>query len=219
MSAAEKRGWLELGAGPVAQVLGRVLDAEPGLRVMADDGPHHAQRAVSCLVAPKAHDLVLLARPARGPLYVLGVLERHDHDEPVPVSVGEDVRVEVKGNLDVAARGRLELRSLEELALGATRVTVRALESRLASQTVEVAANVAELRAQAAKVVADSIDTVVDRLLTRADRAYRFVTELDVVRSKEMDRRASSTMNLRAENTFLTSDELVKVQGDQIHLG
>jgi hypothetical protein len=68
-------------------------------------------------------------------------------------------------------------------------------------------------------VVADSCDSVFDRLLQRVKRSYRFVEEHDQVRAAQIDYVAQNNASLRGENTLITAKDLVKVDGEQIHLG
>jgi DNA anti-recombination protein RmuC len=78
----------------------------------------------------------------------------------------------------------------------------------------KVDAEVSRMRATFA-----TVDTVMERLSQRAKRVYRFVEELDQLRARRADYAAKETFQVHAHDTLLTSDQLVKIDGDQIHVG
>ncbi len=43
--------------------------------------------------------------------------------------------------------------------------------------------------------------------------------ELDQVKAEHIDYAASASMSLHAQNALVTAEELVKVDGEQIHVG
>jgi Protein of unknown function (DUF3540) len=51
-------------------------------------------------------------------------------------------------------------------------------------------------------------------------RSYRTVTEMDQLRAERIDHvAAEQAMNLRGKDTLMTAERLVKVDGEQIHMG
>jgi hypothetical protein len=50
-------------------------------------------------------------------------------------------------------------------------------------------------------------------------RSYRFVEEADQVKAQRIDYAAEKSVCLRGENALVVAEELVKVDGGQIHLG
>ena len=48
-------------------------------------------------------------------------------------------------------------------------------------------------------------------------RSYRAVEETDQLRAGQIDYVAKETLSLHGENALLTAEELVKVDGEQIH--
>ena len=69
------------------------------------------------------------------------------------------------------------------------------------------------------KVLAVSVDSVVTRVSERVARSYRTVDEIDQVKAGQIDYTAKEQIRMHAKNTIVTSDNLVKVYGDQIHFG
>ena len=63
------------------------------------------------------------------------------------------------------------------------------------------------------------MDSVTERWTQKTKRSYRFVEEMDITRAQEIDTRASGTLSMRGKNAITTAEELVKMDGRQIHLG
>ena len=68
-------------------------------------------------------------------------------------------------------------------------------------------------------LVTETLDSVLDRFSQRVKRSYRTVEETDQLKAERIDYTASSTMSLHGENALVTAEQLVKVDGEQIHLG
>ena len=182
--------------------MAEVLARQDALITLSREGERvTACRAVSCLVEPEPGDLVLLGGAASR-LYVLAVLER---------AGGAPVCLAVAGDMEIAAGGRLALRS-EALDVAATTgaVTVGALS--LAGGKVSV-------RFGAMTLVADAIESLVTRLMTRAKRSYRFVEESEQLRAADIDYRAEGHLHLRGETSTVQARVLVKMDANQIHMG
>jgi len=62
-------------------------------------------------------------------------------------------------------------------------------------------------------------DSVVERLSQRVRRSYRKVEELEQVHAQQLDYVATKNVSVRGHNTLLTAEELVKLDGEQVHLG
>jgi len=53
----------------------------------------------------------------------------------------------------------------------------------------------------------------------RMKRSYRVVDELDQVKAERIDYEAKEDVSLHGKNALITAEGLIKVDGDQIHLG
>ena len=69
------------------------------------------------------------------------------------------------------------------------------------------------------KVIGDLLESFADRVVQFARWSQRTVDGIDQVRSQHIDYRAEHTLQLQAENLVADAANLVKVDGDQIHLG
>ncbi|HEY4119412.1 MAG TPA: DUF3540 domain-containing protein [Byssovorax sp.] len=200
-------------AGTVARV------ADGAIHVQTSAGEYRAARAASCLVAPAPGDVVLVSTLADGESYVVAVLERPGAGSTA-LEIDGDLSVRAPaGRVVVAARDGIDLAASRSVSIVAGAFDVTAREASLAFEALDVVSTRVRAELGRVKTVAAAIDTVVDRWTERVKRSYRRVDELDQVRAGRIDYEAKKSMNLRAESAILTAEELVKIDGGQVHLG
>jgi hypothetical protein len=177
-----------------------------------------ARRAVSCLVAPMPGDTVLLALSPRG-VHLLAVLER---------DAGAAVRVEADGDLELrSVRGRVALRgpagvdvlSAAAVRVAAPEVAVEAGRGRLVAEALVVCGATLDARFVTTRAALDAVDLTALRVATRTRWSFRHVEESDHLRAGRIDHAAETTLCLRAEHAVVHAESLVKMDGQQIHLG
>lgn len=191
---------------------------DDGLRVRGDDGESRTVlRAVSCLVAPREGDRVLLAG-AGAEWYALAVLQR-DGDAVELEAEGDVTLRSRRGAVTVAGAGEVRVMSGEAVRLAAGEVSVDAGRLQLASKVVEHVGALVSAQVDTVKVLAKAIDSTAERVTQRAKRVFRFVEELDALRAGHVDQAVSELWQLRAKDAMLTAQHLVKMDGDQIHMG
>jgi len=204
--------------GRATQQVGRIETAG-ALVVQTDAGRHEAQRAVSCLVAPQAGDLVLASVLEDGRCYVLAVLERPGDDAAVVLEADGDLSIRPKGRLAVASQEGVTIASGGDVSVASASVSVKTLDASLAADKLGVVGRYLYREIDRIKTVAGVIDDVAERISQRVQRLYRRTEDFEQVRAGKIDMVADQTMSLRGKNTLMTSEELVKVDGEQIHLG
>lgn len=169
----------------------RVEGAE--LVLETERGERRALRATSCLVEPLVGDEVLAVTVPDGRLFVLAVLAR----------CGDAVALSVDGPLRIAAKS-LDL----EAAAGTMRF------GQLAVMATSLLAHT-----DTARVAAKAVDSFCERFSSTVKSCFRRVEELDQLRAGRLDYRTEKEMTLRAENVLASARALVKVDGEQIHIG
>lgn len=199
---------------------GRVLRVEGDLVVVQGAAAEfHCRRAVSCVVDPRADDLVLFAGIASGERYVLAVLERVGDQAAVWSSPGSVTLAAPDGQVTVAARDGVSVVSPAAVRVTTDSVSVTAREGELAVQALTYVGAAVVAGLDDLKLTAQRIDTVAERLSQKLKRAYRSVSEIDQLRAEQGDWSFRKTLGLHAANVVATAKDLVKVDGDQIHLG
>lgn len=195
------------------------VDDDRTVVVRGASAEFRCRRAVSCVVDPRPDDLVLFAGIASGECYVLAVLERTGDQSAVWSAPGSVTLAAPEGQVTVAAREGVHVVTPATVRVTTDSVSLTAREGDVAVQALTyvgaaLAANLDDL-----KLAAQRIDTVADRLSQKLKRAYRSVAEIDQLRAEQGDWSFRKTLGLHAANVVATAKDLVKVDGDQIHLG
>lgn len=202
-----------------SQEIGRVVTAKAGVfAIDAGAGDYDARRAVSCLVEPLVGDVVLVSVSPAGACYVLAVLEREARGASIAVDGDLTVKLPA-GRFLVAAADGVDLVTGAAATITAGEVKVNARAGSVLVESLSVVGSVVQAQVEKAKLYASVIDTSVERLTQRAKRAYRFIEQFEQVRAERLDYSAEKNMSLHAENTLVTAEALVKVDGAEIHLG
>lgn len=201
----------------VFQETAQVISGEP-LRLQSMGLEFQAQRAASCLLKPKAGDEVLVAHLPDRRVYVLAVLTRE----------GQTTELHAEGDLHIqSSQGRIDLRSsqgiglssAQEISASAARISVRAIASAWMSESMTVVAKSVASELEKVHLKAGALDTVLGRLTQKAKRVIRVIEETDHLRAERIDYAVQKSVMIQGENTVVTAKQLVKVDGDQIHLG
>ncbi len=190
------------------------------LHVETDAGTVACRRAVSCLVAPAAGDTVLIATATTGRAWVLAVLEREASDAATRLEVEGDLDLHLKdGKFTVAAQEGVSLVSGKEVNVVSGRFNLNAVDGNVALQRLTYVGKFVRSEVEKIKSLASTFDSVLDRFSQRVKRSYRTVEELEQLKARQLDYKVDKTLAMRSGNALVTAENLVKVDGDQIHLG
>jgi hypothetical protein len=181
--------------------------------------PLKARRAVSCLVEPAIGDRVLVA--ISDDSFVLAVLVKGEAGAPgVTLAVDGDVTLRSRGGkVALVANDAVSLASATKVELNAPELEVRALKTSFFSASLSYIGRALDGEIDRVKVVARSVDRAIDRVTERIQNSFRTVEGIDRVRAKELDIDVEGNFSVHADNTIIGTEKLVKVDGEQIHLG
>lgn len=220
-----------LANASVLQVYGEIVSITDGsFRVRTAAGPVDARRAHSCLVAPIVGDHVLVSvpeAPASAPDapraiaprgYVLAVLERAS-GAPTTVVVEGDLALSAQGRVSVTSPVGVELASPARVDVRAGELSVDASAARFVLGGLSVLASKLKAHLGESSVVGGAIDSVFQRVSQSMKSSFRVVEGTDRLEARDASWTATETLSVRATNTIVTSEQLVKLDGDQIHLG
>lgn len=186
--------------------------------IRAEGRVSRARQAAGCLLAPEAGDRVLVAWIG-DERFVLSVLER-EGTEPSRVEVPGDLELKLpRGRFSVASQDGIDLTTAGETSLTSRVLSLHALEGNVLVDKLRALGSVFTGDVSRVRVVAESVDSIVERVHQRWKRAYRFIEEREQVKAKHLDYRAEQTARIHAENAVMTADDLVKLDGKQVHIG
>ena len=208
-----------IASAPI-HTMGQVVGpATRGYTVRTDDDLVAARRAASCLLEPEPGDVVLLSGQSVDEAYIIAVLERAGGGPACLTFNGDTVLSVSNGALSLAAEGGMTLSTPGDMTVSSDGLTLRGRQAtvllqRLVAVGQEVSASVGRM-----KLVGNLLESVVERVRQSARHSLRTVEDLDQVRSGTVDYRADQLMSLRGANVVATARELVKLDGQQIHVG
>ncbi|HVY46970.1 MAG TPA: DUF3540 domain-containing protein [Minicystis sp.] len=186
--------------------------------VAAGDVRAEARRAVGCLVEPLVGDRVLVAWIGAD-AYVVTVLAR-EGDAPPRLSAERDLEIAApRGKIALTARDAVDLATAGEVSVVSRAFALHAPTASVVVERLKALGTAAEAQFERVTTFASRLERVADVVRERARQAFRDVEGLDQVRAGELDVRASRVAHVHAKHTLLTADELVKLDGDQVHLG
>ena len=210
---------LKVKANQISLDYGKVVGQDgPDFMVVAAGETVKARRAVTCLVEPAAGDVVLLSDDDFGRSYVLSILEREE--EKVSLVFAGDVEVKVnRGRLQTATRDGFDLVSGGDVSLASPRLEINSLQGDLRLRTLEYLGEQVQGRVKTLKLMARVCDSVVERVTQRAQRSYRWVSELEQIKVGQLHQVVDKVMSLRSKYAEIRASEHVKIDGKRILMG
>jgi hypothetical protein len=205
----------EVFSGVVTTVLGDGVRSD--VMVEHDGGASLARRAASCLLVPMARDRVLLAR-VEGQAFVLAVLEREEgtaHELAIPA----DLHVRARGSIRLEAGEDLRLRGANALSVAAKTLAIAAERSSWVSEHVQVLAQHLALDADRLRQVATFSERIAESAKETLGSSFREIREAEHVTGGTVTMSLRGMLRAHAEAAVVTAKKLVKLNGDQIHLG
>ncbi len=200
----------ELYTGTVSAVIdGDVVVAHEGRSTLA-------RPATSCLLAPAAHDLVLVAR-AGGRAYVLAVLARESSERSIELE--GDLRVRARGAVTIDAERELRLRTPGSLGLAGKTMTLAAEQASWVASQLRLLSEHLALESTRIRQVAALSEVVVESVKETLGSSYRTIREGEHVDAGSLTLSVRKMLRSHAETAIHTAKKLIKLDGDQIHLG
>ncbi len=211
-----------LAAPDVKQTYGVVEAMNDGVyAVRVAEKSLKAKRAASCLLEPSVGDQVLVAVTDKNRSFVLAVLVQGEREQKGGVvSIDGDLTLRAKtGKVSVVANDAVTITSATKIAIQAPELAAHALRTTFFSESLSYIGRKIESEVEHLKVVAQVVDRTIDRVSERIKRSYRTIEGIEHVKAKELDVVVEGNVSIHSDNTVLSADKLVKVDGEQIHLG
>ena len=181
--------------------------------VSTEMGVLKASRAVSCIVAPEAGDVVLISLDDIGTCYILSILERAERSQgKTDLAFDGNVNIKVNG-------GSLSLASDEGLSLASPNFDLNAQEATVRIDKTSFFGGLVENNVAKLKLLAESMDSIIKRTVERVRSSYRYVEEHEEVQSASTRMIVDGTLTMHTKNTMHIAEGHVKIDAEQIHLG
>jgi len=171
------------------------------LMVESEGRGWHCRRAVSCVIAPKMGDTVLITG-VDNQMWLLAVLERANP---------QTAELNVPGDLHIASSGALSLSS-EALNVNAAKGDCHISEMTYSGDKISAWVTLS-------RIVGKRAESVWQTVTQMSQTLFRHTRQSEQVRAGQLDMKAEDYMRLHAQNTVITSKAITKVDSEQIHMG
>ncbi|MBU2549042.1 MAG: DUF3540 domain-containing protein [Proteobacteria bacterium] len=201
---------------------GRVTTLEgEAFAVETDFGRLQAKRSAGCLIKPMAGDAVLLSLDRAGRCYILSVLERAaSNADRLDLDFKGQVNLNVsQGGLTLKTDGNLSLIGGEDIALASEEISVSARRGEAFIGDMSFVGRFLKTQVERIDSAAVTVEHAFKRLTQRLGNAFRFIKEHEEVQTGSTRYLVEDLLAMHTKNTDLTSEEIVKIMAEQIHLG
>lgn len=209
----------------MAKVVASHSDDRHEVVVAGDSRALACLRAASCLLVPAPGDTVMVAGPGdsenenENELYLIAVVAQADARHAVLAVNGDLTLASRHGAVAVRSAGALELQSDTAVATRAPEWQLNAERGQCHVASLDYQGAEVRLSVLVSRFVGRACEVVLDRLHLLTRSSFRLTEDVEQVRAGQIDMQASGTLRLHANNTLVTSKELVKVDAEQIHMG
>lgn len=180
--------------------------------VASQEGEMLCEQAVSCIVRPQPGDRVLVSQDQEEGSYILAVLSHG--------TAGQGTELEFAGDVTLRVRqGSLRLAAEDTLECTGEHYAVYAQSGEIAVAKLSLLGRIIQWQAKKVLAVAESVEHVFSSLTQRLRESQRYVEEHEDVQCGSARHLVEETLTMQAKNINHMAEELVKVDGEQVHLG
>ncbi|MFE8034335.1 DUF3540 domain-containing protein [Thiohalocapsa marina] len=201
---------------------GEILEVAEGATctIQTATGVLRAHRALSCLVWPEVGDRVLITMGLNDEAFVIAILERRA-TLPLRLVLPGEAAVEVDGGAGLKLRidGPLTLGSRTHLSVDSPKVSIRSDRLTLIGARLRLIAREALASLRSSRLIGDLVEATAERLNLALSQSRRTVRDLDQVHAGSVEIRAEQVARLSSGTLLADARHLVKIDGEQIHLG
>lgn len=176
-----------------------------------------AHRAASCLLEPEVGDLVWFVGEGEE-RFVTAVLRRGADAGTSQLRIDGDAELRASGQLTVGGAG-VELHAEQRLGLQSDEIQIRARRGRALLDECSLVLRELFVHATKATFVGKLFERLVERISSHSKSSLRVVEGLDQVQAGNLELRATDVAQLAGKNVLINGADLVKADGEQIHLG
>ena len=181
-------------------------------------GAVRAVRAAGCLLRPAVGDEVLLSAHVSGRCYVLSVLERAE-GKTAELDFDGQVNLNVRGG-GLAVHSEMDVSVVSEAgtAVACQDISVHARQGDVVMDRVSFVGRAVDCQVDRIFAAARSVEQTFRTLTQRLKNVFRYVEEHEEVQTNTTRYLVEDLLAMHTKNTDLTSEEVVKVMAEQIHL-
>ncbi len=201
------------------QLIGTIRQVNDGLFTVNCDGADWTcSQALSCLIEPQIGDEVIISGPDHDRVYLIAVISRNS-DAPVSLRVKGDLAISsTTGAVSVHSATGTRIGSDACLQVNASHYEQNHKTARITIEEMTYAGNTLEGTVGKTTFFSSVVALMADRINSVARLCFRHVREVDHVRAQTIDYEAEKLTRVHGGYTTLTARDVMKINGDQIHM-
>ncbi|KAG1651249.1 Secreted effector protein PipB2 [Nymphon striatum] len=143
----------------------------------------------------------------------------HKHEvSTIKVQGGLTLRVE-EGGLQVQSESGIDLSTLQTMSITSEQMDIRADEGNIYFSKLSYLGQSLVSKLESISIFGGIMNFIMDTVIQKSKTSHRVIEDSDYVKSRHINYQAKHIMQMHGKNTLLTAEELIKLDGDQIHLG
>ncbi len=203
----------KLNYDPPSLEYGTVAEDADGFLVETPSGTYRAEKAAGCLLNPSLGDFVLTCFESSGRCYILSVLEKN------PASVRSNDLVFNGDTTLHVQNGSMHIISDEETSLTSDTLSLSANRAEATFGRFSFISSVLSAQIQNIRCVAAKVENIFQQLTERLIDSFRFIKEHEEVQTGSSRYVVETNLTMHSKNALHVAEEIVTVNGEQIHLG
>ncbi len=201
------------------QLVGTITKIDADLVTVDCDGTlWSCPQALSCLIEPQIGDEVIISGPDRTRVYLIAVIARPDA-AAITLNVNRDLTIRSStGSISMQSAAGTHIGSDTSVELRAPRLEQTHDNASLTVRQMQYAGETLEATVGRSTFFSNVISLMADRINTVARLCFRHIRDVDHVRARSIDYEAETLTRVHGGYTTLTARDVMKINGDQIHM-
>ncbi len=202
---------------------GLVQSCQNGLfSVRTETGLLSCRKADGCLLRPEAGDKVLVStceeHDCQG--YVLSVICKAESTQPAELHYEGDLRIRTsRGDLTLATDRDLNLVASQRASVLSRTLTAGTETAELRAEKVSMTARLLRGSCKAVLMVAENVEHTFSQLTQRLRNSVRMVEEHEEISTGSSRLAVENNYVVHTANEFHSAEDLIKLDGEEVHLG
>ncbi|KUJ95091.1 MAG: Uncharacterized protein XD41_1898 [Desulfonauticus sp. 38_4375] len=188
--------------------------------VKTNNGEIQTKKSISCLIKPEIGDKVLISIDSQGESFILSVLDRAKENKDINLNFQGNVNIESRsGKINLIAKNDISLASQNNLTLASNIFFISSHKGDINIQSLAFTGKKIKASLKKIKMVCISVEQVIERLTQKLINSFKFVKEHNEVQSNSSRYLVEETLIMHSKNATHMSEEIITINGEQVHLG
>jgi len=188
-------------------------------RILADDRHHTAVRAFSCIIEPRAGDVVLFSIDERQQCHILSIIERPNCSDTELAFPGNVCLRTSRGELNIHSRRGMNMVCEQEITQVAETFTLAARKGLFKVDSLTAIGSTLVSRIKFVQTIADRLETVAEHWLQKLTNSFRQIDGVDQLKARDSIHTVKNLYSMRSKQAAILARKDIKMDAERIHMG